>query len=60
METTLFTRSQAAEMLQVQSNTIYKWERDKKIKPSFHINGRPRYTFEEIERVASENNNKKG
>ena len=60
MEKIIFNRSQAAEMLQVKPCTLYKWERQKKITPAFHVNGRPRYTFEEIERVASENNNKKG
>jgi predicted site-specific integrase-resolvase len=51
MALTLYSRKEAAGILGVTSSSVYKWQKAGKITPSLHINGRPRYSIEEIERL---------
>lgn len=51
MPLTLYTRKETADILGLTSNSIYKWEKAGKITPALHINGRPRYSIDEIERL---------
>lgn len=49
-----YTRKEAAEFFKINPHSMYKWEKDGIITPSIHVNGRPRYTMEDIEKVCSE------
>lgn len=53
MEATIFTRAEAAAMLKVSKETIYRWEKSEFIRPAFHLKGRPRYSIDEIVRIAT-------
>lgn len=57
MPNELFTRKETSSIFGVKHRTIWKWEKRGVIKPSLYVNGRPRYSIEEIERVASLKNN---
>jgi predicted site-specific integrase-resolvase len=54
MTEVLFTRKQAAAILQVTSRTIMRYERRGMIKPSLYVAGRPRYTMEAIQAAVTE------
>lgn len=54
MSTELFSRKQVAEIFGIKPRTIWKWEKRKVITPALYVNGRPRYSMEEIEKVAQE------
>jgi predicted site-specific integrase-resolvase len=54
MEQELFTRKQVAEIFQVTPRSVMIWQKKGKIKASLFVNGRPRYTIEEIQRIVSE------
>lgn len=51
MGLTLYTRKEVANILSVTISCVAKWEKSGKIAPALHINGRPRYSLEEMDRV---------
>ncbi len=46
-----FTRSEAAQILGVKPDTVKKWEKKGLIIPAFHINDRPRYSKEALDKL---------
>jgi predicted site-specific integrase-resolvase len=47
----MLNRKQIAEMFCVTAQTVRLWEKKSLIKPCCHINGRPRYSKEEVNRL---------
>lgn len=47
-------RKEVAELFGVNIMTIYSWEKKEIITPSFYVGPYPRYTIEEIEKVATQ------
>lgn len=54
MTNELFTRKEVAAIFRIKPRTIWHWEKKGLIKPDHFINGRPRYSLREIEKVAAE------
>jgi len=42
------TRKELAFELKVEPDTVYRWEKEGKVKPARKQNGRPRYILEEV------------
>lgn len=51
MATELFSRRQVAAIFMVHPLTIRTWEKKGRIKPSFYVGNRPRYTLADLEKV---------
>lgn len=54
MPNELFTRKEVAYICGVIPHTIYFWEKKGLITATAYFNGRPRYSRDEVERVAKE------
>jgi predicted site-specific integrase-resolvase len=53
LKQSVFNRKQVAEIFGIQPRTIIKWEKSGLIKPTFYIYNKPRYSIEEIKKVAT-------
>jgi predicted site-specific integrase-resolvase len=51
----IFNQKDVAAMFGVKPRTIMDWRKKGKIGVAFFLNGRPRFTMEEIEKVVCEN-----
>lgn len=47
----LLTRKEAAQMLRVKPDTVRKWHNTHKVQAIGYVNGRPRYSKEELEKL---------
>ena len=56
----ILKRKQVAQIFGVAMNTVRVWERQGLISPCSHINGRPRYTMEEVNRLLNQKGGKDG
>ena len=52
------TRKDLAQHFQVDFSTVRNWEKLGKITPTFHLNGRPRYSKGTIEEMKKKSSNK--
>lgn len=47
-----FTRNQVAKLFEIHPRSVYRWEREGKIKPSMYMSGRyPLYTLSDISKA---------
>lgn len=53
-ETGLLTRKQIAAMFGIKPMSIWHWEKRGILKPALYVNGRPRYTVEDVAKVGTE------
>lgn len=51
MKSKLLSRNEVSELLSVKSETVRKWQQRGKLKVHCTINGRPRYSTEDIEKL---------
>lgn len=53
MPNELFTRKEVANIFSVDPLTVRAWEKNGKLPVALHVNGKPRYALEDIEKIAS-------
>jgi hypothetical protein len=50
-DTHLLTRKQIAFMFGIKPMSIWHWERKNLLKPALYVNGRPRYTLADVQKI---------
>jgi DNA-binding transcriptional MerR regulator len=53
-DTHLLKRKDIAKMFGIRSRSIYHWEKKGILKPVLYLNGRPRYSVADVQKIATD------